>query len=48
MQHILSDQITDFTAIYDENVELVSVTRPISEELEYFADRMFASRRVVK
>ena len=48
MQHVLSDQITDFTAIYDENIELVSVTQPKLEQLECFSDQIFMSRKVVE
>ena len=48
MQQIISDQIADFTAIYDEEVELVNVSRPKSEQLENLADQLFASRRVLE
>ncbi len=48
MQQIVSDQIADFTAIYDEEVELVNVSRPKSEQLENLADQLFASRRVLE
>ena len=48
MQQIISDQIADFTAIYDEEVELVNVSRPKSGQLENLADQLFASRRVLE
>ncbi len=48
MRHVMSDQIGDFVAFYDEDVELVSVTRPQSPSLETLANRLFASRRVLQ
>ncbi|MAM82164.1 MAG: hypothetical protein CMP89_15615 [Gammaproteobacteria bacterium] len=48
MQQILSDQISDFTSIYDEDVELVSISRPGSPSLERFANDLFAARRVLE
>ena len=48
MQQIISDQIADFTAIYDEEVELVNVSRPKSGQLENLADQLFASQRVLE
>ncbi len=46
MRHLLDGQAGDFAAIYDEDVELVSVGRPAS--LEALAERLFASRQVVQ
>ena len=48
MRHLLSDQTGDFAAIYDKDVELVSVARPASASLEALAEKLFASRQVVQ
>lgn len=48
MRHLLSDRIGDFAAMYDEDIELVSVARPESTCLEALADELFASRQVVQ
>ena len=38
MQHIFSNQVDDLGKIFDENIGVVSVDRPRSEELETLAD----------
>ncbi len=48
MRYLLSDQASDFAAIYDEDVELVSVARPASAYLEALAGQLFASRQIVQ
>ena len=48
MRHLLSDEAGDFAAIYDEDVELVSVARPASAPLAALAEQLFASRQVVQ
>ena len=48
MHCLLSDRTGDFAAIYDENVELVSVARPASGPLDALAEHLFASRRDVQ
>jgi len=48
MRHINSEEITDFSAIYDEDVEMISVSRPRSSELEELASRLFYSRSVIE
>jgi len=48
MRHLLSDQTGDFAAIYDEDVELVSVARPAAASLEALAEQWSASRQVVQ
>lgn len=49
MLHCLfSDRIGDFAAIYDEDVELVSVSRPASVSLDALAEHLFASRQDVR
>ena len=45
MHCLLSDRTADFAAIYDEDVELVSVARPASSPLEALAEHLFASRQ---
>ena len=48
MQCLLSDRTGDFAAIYDEDIELVSVARPPSGSLDAFAEHLFASRQSVQ
>ena len=48
MQHIFSNQVDDLGKIFDENIELVSVDRPRSEELETLADKLFVRRTVLE
>ena len=48
MQHIFSNQVDDLGKIFDENIELVSVDRPRSEELESLADKLFMRRTVLE
>lgn len=48
MHCLLSDRTADFAAIYDEDVELVSVARPVSGSLDALAEHLFASRQDVQ
>lgn len=48
MHCLLSDRTGDFAAIYDEDVELVSVARPASASIDALAERLFASRQDVQ
>lgn len=48
MRYLSSDQAGDFAAIYDEDVELVSVARPDSASLEALAEQLVASRQIVQ
>ena len=48
MHCLLSDRIGDFAAIYNEDVELVSVARPASRFLDALAEHLFASRQDVR
>ena len=48
MHCVLSDRSGDFAAIYDEDVELVSVARPASGSLDALAEHLFASRQTVQ
>ena len=48
MQHVLTDRISDLKKIYDENIELVSVSRASSERLESLADGLFKRREVIE
>lgn len=48
MRHLLTDQIRDLAAIYDDDVELVSVARQDSDALAEIADRLFASHPPLK
>ena len=48
MRYLSSDQAGDFAAIYDEDVELVSVARPASAHLEALTEQLFASRQSVQ
>ena len=48
MSYLLSDQTGDFAAIYDEDVELVSVARPASLSLEALAEQWSVSRQIVQ
>ena len=48
MHSLLSDRTGDFVAIYDEDVELVSVARPGSAALDALAEDLFASRQDVQ
>lgn len=45
MQQVASDQLADFAAIYDEDVEIVSVTRPKAGTLDAAAKRLVSSRQ---
>ena len=46
MRHIIGDQLGDFGAIYDEDVEIVSVTRPQAGTCEALAKRLIQSRQI--
>ena len=48
MQHVLTDRVNDLKKIYDENIELVSVSRSSSERLESLADGLFKRRAVIE
>ena len=48
MHCLLTDRTDDFAAIYDEDVEFVSVARPPSGPLEAVAERLFMSRQAVQ
>jgi len=47
MRHLSSDQLGDFAAIYEEDVELVSVARPQPTTLDRLAERLFARRQLI-
>ncbi len=42
MRHLVSSQLADFAGIYEEDVELISVTRPRSTAIETIAERLLA------
>ena len=46
MRQVVSDQLGDFAAIYDEDVEIVSVSRPHARTCEALARRLTRSRQV--
>ena len=46
MRQVIGDQLGDFAAIYDEDVEIVSVTRPQARAYEGLAERLIRSRQV--
>lgn len=48
MRYLLTDQIRDLAAIYDDDVELVSVARANSDALAEIADRLFPSHPPLK
>ncbi len=48
MQHVITDQIADFTAVYDQDVEMISVTRPEMSKLESLAEDLITSRAHVE
>ena len=48
MRHIESDNLGDFSAIYSDDVELVSVARPNSEVNATLAQRLAESRQVLQ
>ena len=48
MHCLFTDRTGDFAAIYDEDVELVSVGRPPSGALDALAEHLFASHRTVE
>lgn len=46
MRQVSSDQIGAFAAIYDENVEIVSVARPQSQKFEHLFEQLIKSRQI--
>lgn len=46
MRQVIGSQLGDFAAIYDEDVEVVSVTRPQAGTYEGLAERLIRSRQV--
>ena len=46
MRQVISDQLGDFAAIYGEDVEIVSVTRPQAHTCEALSKRLIRSRQV--
>ena len=46
MRQVISGQLGDFAAFYDEDVEVVSVTRPQASTCEALAKRLIRSRQV--
>ena len=46
MRQVIGGQLGDFAAIYDEDVEVVSVTRPQASACEVLAKRLIRSRQV--
>ena len=46
MRQVLSDQLSDFAAIYEENVEIVSITRPQANACEVLSKRLIQSRQI--
>lgn len=46
MRQVISDQLGDFASIYDEDVEVVSVSRPQARTCEVLAERLIRSRQV--
>ena len=48
MRQVISDQLGDFAALYDEDVEVVSVTRPQASTCETLAKRLIRSRQALR
>ena len=46
MRQVISGQLGDFAAIYDEDVEIVSVTRPQASTCEALSKRLIRSRQI--
>ncbi len=46
MRQVIGGELGDFAAIYDEDVEIVSVTRPQARTYEGLAERLIRSRQV--
>ena len=46
MRQVIGGELGDFAAIYDEDVEIVSVTRPQARAYEGLAERLVRSRQV--
>ena len=46
MRQVISGQLGDFAAIYDEDVEIVSVARPQASTCEALSKRLIRSRQV--
>lgn len=48
MRQVISDQLGDFAAFYDEDVEVVSVTRPQARTCETLSKRLIRSRQALR
>jgi len=48
MRQLYSDEVGDLAAIYETDIELVTVTRPRSASLEALASQLFTNRTVVQ
>ena len=46
MRQVIGSQLGDFAAIYDEDVEIVSVARPQAGTYEGLAERLIRSRQL--
>ena len=46
MRQVIGGQLGDFAAIYDEDVEVISVTRPQASTCEALAKRLIRSRQI--
>jgi hypothetical protein len=46
MRQVISDQLSDFAAIYDDDVEIVSVSRPQASTCEALAKELISSRQL--
>ena len=46
MRQVIGDQLGDFASIYDEDVEVVSVSRPQASTCEVLAEHLIRSRQV--
>jgi len=47
MRHLQSEELGDLAAIYDTDIELVSITRPESKRLAALAEHLSVTRQVV-
>ncbi|MDE0310288.1 MAG: DUF1826 domain-containing protein [Acidiferrobacterales bacterium] len=48
MRQVISNQLGDFAAIYDEDVEIISVSRPQANACESLSNRLISSRQVLQ
>ncbi len=46
MRHVISEQLSDFAAIYEDDVEIVSVSRPETSACEDLARKLVDSRQL--